>query len=72
MLALLGFLTIAVFLYLILSKRVSVIVALILVPIVFGLFTSSISELGEMILAGISGVAPTGIMLAFAILFFGS
>ncbi|KON82871.1 citrate transporter [Rossellomorea marisflavi] len=71
MLALLGFLTIAVFLYLILSKRVSVIVALILVPIVFGLFTSSISELGEMILAGISGVAPTGIMLAFAILFFG-
>ncbi|MGN7296247.1 CitMHS family transporter [Ferdinandcohnia sp. SAFN-114] len=71
MLALLGFLTIAIFLYLILSKRVSVIVALILVPIVFGLFTSERGNLGSMILDGVSGVAPTGIMLAFAILFFG-
>lgn len=71
MLALLGFLTIATFLYLILSKRVSVIVALILVPIVFGLFTSERANLGSMILDGVSGVAPTGIMLAFAILFFG-
>lgn len=71
MLALLGFLTIALFLYLILSKRVSVIVALILVPVIFGLFTTKVSELGPMILAGVSGVAPTGIMLAFAILYFG-
>ena len=71
MLALLGFLTIGVFLYLILSKRVSVIVALILVPVVFSLFTGNFSELGNMILEGVSGVAPTGIMLAFAILFFG-
>ncbi len=71
MLALMGFLTIAIFLYLILSKRVSVIVALILVPIIFGLFTTDIKNLGTMILEGVSGVAPTGIMLAFAILFFG-
>lgn len=71
MLALLGFLTIAIFLYLILSKRVSVIVALILVPILFGLFTSERANLGTMILDGVKGVAPTGIMLAFAILFFG-
>lgn len=71
MLALLGFLTIGVFLYLILSKRVSVIVAFILVPVVFSLFTGNFSELGNMILEGVSGVAPTGIMLAFAILFFG-
>ncbi|WP_286228562.1 CitMHS family transporter [Neobacillus mesonae] len=71
MLALLGFLTIAIFLYLILSKRVSVIVALILVPVILGLFTSDRGKLGEMILEGVSGVAPTGIMLAFAILYFG-
>ena len=71
MLALFGFLTIGIFLYLILSKRVSVIVALILVPLVFGIFTSDLTDLGEMILEGVSGVAPTGIMLAFAILFFG-
>ena len=37
MLALLGFLTIFVFLALILTKRVSVIVSLIIVPIVFAL-----------------------------------
>ncbi|WP_066400535.1 CitMHS family transporter [Neobacillus mesonae] len=71
MLALLGFLTIAIFLYLILSKRVSVIVALILVPVILGLFTSDRGKLGQMILEGVSGVAPTGIMLAFAILYFG-
>lgn len=71
MLALMGFLTIAIFLYLILSKRVSVIVSLILVPIIFGLFTTDIKSLGTMILEGVSGVAPTGIMLAFAILYFG-
>lgn len=69
--ALWGFLTIAIFLYLILSKRVSVIVALILVPVIFGLLTTNLKSLGEMILEGVSGVAPTGIMLAFAILYFG-
>lgn len=71
MLGFLGFLTIAIFLYLILSKRVSVIVALILVPLIFGIFTSDLASLGAMILEGVTGVAPTGIMLAFAILYFG-
>ncbi|PTM58481.1 CitMHS family citrate-Mg2+:H+ or citrate-Ca2+:H+ symporter [Desmospora activa DSM 45169] len=69
--ALLGFLTIAVFLYLILSKRVSVIVALILVPFLFALIGGFGVEIGPMALAGIEEVAPTGVMLGFAILFFG-
>ncbi|MDQ0185843.1 CitMHS family transporter [Cytobacillus kochii] len=71
MLSIMGFLTIAIFLYLILSKKVSVIVALILVPVFFGLFTTDLNRLGAMILEGVTSVAPTGIMLAFAILFFG-
>jgi citrate-Mg2+:H+ or citrate-Ca2+:H+ symporter, CitMHS family len=71
MLSLFGFLTIAVFLFLILSKRVSVIVALILVPLVFALLAGFTKELGKLMLDGIVGVAPTGIMLGFAILFFG-
>lgn len=71
MLALLGFLTIFVFLALILTKRVSVIVALILVPVVFALIGGFGSELGTFMLDGIVSVAPTGIMLGFAILFFG-
>jgi CitMHS family citrate-Mg2+:H+ or citrate-Ca2+:H+ symporter len=69
--ALLGFLTIAVFLAAILSKRLSVITALVLVPIVFGLIAGiSVKDLAEMMLAGIKQVAPTGILLVFAVLYF--
>ncbi len=71
MIALLGFSTIAVFLLLILTKRLSVITALVLVPVVFGLFAGfNAKELGEMMLGGIKQVAPTGIMLVFAVLYF--
>lgn len=71
MLALLGFLTILVFLALILTKRVSVIVSLVLVPVIFALIGGFGLEMGEFMLEGIKGVAPTGIMLGFAILYFG-
>jgi len=71
MLALLGFLTIIVFLALILSKKVSVIVSLIIVPIIFALIGGFASNIGKYMLDGITGVAPTGIMLGFAILYFG-
>src|SRR5690606_6707287 len=64
------FLTISIFLILIFSKKVSVIVALVLVPIVFGLIGGFGLDLGEMMLSGLTTVAPTGIMLVFAILFF--
>lgn len=71
MLALLGFLTIAVFLILIMTKRVSVITALVLVPLFFGFWAGfGVKELGEMMLAGIKQVAPTGILLMFAVLYF--
>lgn len=71
MIAILGFCTIAVFLILILTKRLSVITALVLVPVVFGLLGGfNPKELGEMMLAGIKQVAPTGIMLVFAVLYF--
>lgn len=71
MLAFLGFLTIIVFLYLILTKRMSVIIALIVIPIIFALLGGITADLGPIMLEGIIGVAPTGIMLAFAILYFG-
>lgn len=71
MLSLLGFLTIIVFLFLIITKRVSVIIALIMVPLVFALLGGFTTELGPMMLEGIRGVAPTGIMLGFAMLYFG-
>jgi len=69
--ALLGFGTIATFLLLILTKRLSVITALVVVPIAFGLAAGfNPIELGEMMLGGIKQVAPTGIMLVFAVLYF--
>ncbi|MFC7687073.1 CitMHS family transporter [Ureibacillus sp. GCM10028918] len=71
MIALLGFLTIATFLILIMTKRLSVIVALVLVPLFFGLFSGFGTELGAMMLEGIQKVAPTGIMVGFAVLYFG-
>ena len=71
MLALLGVATITVFLILIMLKRLSVITALVLIPVVFGLLAGlNFTELGEMSLAGIRQVAPTGILLMFAVLFF--
>ncbi len=72
MLSFLGFATIAVFLLLIITKRLSVITALVLVPVVMGFLAGfTPNELGEMILAGIKQVAPTGILLMFAVLYFG-
>lgn len=71
MLALLGFGTIAVFLILIISKRLSVITALVVVPLVFGLLAGvSFKEIADMMLAGIKQVSPTGILLVFAVLYF--
>ena len=71
MIAFLGFTTISVFLILILTKRVSVITALVLVPVIFGLVAGfGPKELGDMMFAGLKQVAPTGIMLIFAVLYF--
>lgn len=71
MLALLGFSTIGVFLLLVITKRMSVLLSLILVPIFFALVGGfAPNELGEMIVAGIKQVAPTGILLIFAVLYF--
>lgn len=72
MLAFLGFTTVIVFLVLIIFKRLSVITALVLVPIVFGLLAGfGVRELSDMMLAGLKQVAPTAILLFFAVLFFG-
>ncbi|WP_455919620.1 CitMHS family transporter [Priestia megaterium] len=71
MLALLGFLIIGVFLFLIMTNRLSVLIALVLVPTVFALIGGFVLEMGDMMLEGIIKVAPTGIMIVFAVLYFG-
>src|SRR3954453_7846459 len=71
MLAALGFATIAVFLFAIMTKRLSVLVALILIPAVAGLLAGAGPGLGPMMLRGIGQVAPVGVMIIFAVLYFG-
>jgi citrate-Mg2+:H+ or citrate-Ca2+:H+ symporter, CitMHS family len=70
-LSLLGFLTIIIFLVLVTSKRMSVMVALILVPTIFAIIAGFGKNIGPMMLEGLIQVAPTGIMIAFAVLYFG-
>ena len=71
-LALAGFAMITVFMYLIMSKRMSAMNALILIPIIFAVGLGfHDAKLGKMMMDGVRRVAPTGIMICFAILFFG-
>ncbi|TDF59573.1 CitMHS family transporter [Cupriavidus sp. L7L] len=71
MLTLLAYSMVIVFMALIMTKRLSAMVALILVPIAFGAVGGFGPELGPMMLEGVRKLAPTGVMLMFAILYFG-
>jgi len=71
MLSILGFGMVLTFMYLIMTKRLSPLVALIAIPIIFALIGGFGSEVDDMILEGIKKIAPTGVMLMFAILYFG-
>lgn len=71
MLALYGFATIVIFLLLIMTKRLSVITALVVVPVIFAFLAGfNYTQIGTMVLAGIKQVAPTGVLLMFAVLYF--
>ncbi|WP_030606986.1 CitMHS family transporter [Streptomyces sclerotialus] len=68
--AALGFSTIGLFLLLTMTRRVSVLVALVLLPVLAALVGGFAGDLGAMVLTGLTTVAPTGIMIAFAVLYF--
>jgi CitMHS family citrate-Mg2+:H+ or citrate-Ca2+:H+ symporter len=70
MLALLGFATIALFIILLMTNRISAVAGLILIPIVFGLIGGFGTSIGEMMINGIVQTAPTAVMLVFALLYF--
>ena len=75
----LGFAMIAVFMYLILSKRWTPVAALILVPILFGIIAVRLgvavlpedSGVSDAIMDAIESFAPTAALLFFAIIYFG-
>lgn len=70
MLTVLAYGMVIVFMTLIMTKRLSPLTALILVPTAFGVAGGFAPELGAMIVEGITKLAPTGVMLMFAILYF--
>ena len=71
MLVVLGFAMILTFMVLIMTKRLTPMVALIIVPTIFGLFAGAGLGLGDMIIESIGDLAPTAALLMFAIMFFG-
>lgn len=71
MLVVLGFLMVATFMYLIMSKRATPVVGLILIPVAFGLIAGAGTDIGDMIVDGVESLAPTAALLFFAIIFFG-
>ena len=71
MLTLTGVTIIATLLILVWTRATSVLVALVLVPLVFGCMAGFGTELGGYALAGVQGVVGTAAMLGFAVLYFG-
>ncbi len=53
------------------SKRMSPIVALMIIPLLFAILCGFGTEVGDMMLEGVKQVAPSAAMLLFAILYFG-
>jgi CitMHS family citrate-Mg2+:H+ or citrate-Ca2+:H+ symporter len=70
MLTFMAFAMVATFMALIMTKKLAPITALIVIPIAFGALAGFAPKLGPMMLDGIKNIAPTGVMLMFAILYF--
>lgn len=71
MLILLGFLMVITFMYLIMSKRMTGFAALIIVPVVFAIIGGFAPKMGVMMMNGVKTIAPTAIMMMFAVMYFG-
>lgn len=72
MLTFLGYGIVITFMVLIMTKKMSAMTSLILVPVAFALIGGfSLEQIGKFCKVGIGSVAPTAAMLLFAILFFG-
>lgn len=67
----LGFAMIVTFMTLIMIGRSTPMVALILVPTIFGLIASAGLGIGDMVIDAIKDMAPTAALLMFAIMYFG-
>ena len=71
MLVILGFAMIAVFMVLIMTKKLTPVLALIIVPTVFGLFAGAGLGIGNMVMDAMKSMTSTAALLMFAIIYFG-
>ena len=71
MLVALGFAMIATFMALIMTKRMTPLLALIVVPTIFGLFAGAGLGIGDMVMDSVKSMSGTAAMLMFAIMYFG-
>ncbi|WP_285243626.1 CitMHS family transporter [Pseudarthrobacter sp. fls2-241-R2A-127] len=71
MLVILGFAMIAVFMVLIMTKKLTPVLALIIVPTVFGLFAGAGLGIGTMVMDSMKSMTSTAALLMFAIIYFG-
>jgi len=71
MLTILAYSMIVVFMALIMTGRLTALIALIVVPIAFALVGGFGADIGPMVINGVKAIAPTGVLLLFAILYFG-
>ncbi|WP_030013363.1 CitMHS family transporter [Curtobacterium sp. S6] len=71
MIVLLGFVMILVFMALIMTKKLSPVLALILIPTIFGLFAGAGLGIGDMVMDAIESMSSTAALLLFAIIYFG-
>ncbi|QIH98893.1 damage-inducible protein CinA [Rhodococcoides fascians A21d2] len=71
MLAVLGFLSLASFMLVVIKKWATALVAVVTIPIAVLLISGQGAALPDMVAEGIETVAPTAILLLFAVLYFG-
>ncbi|WNS79226.1 citrate:proton symporter [Domibacillus sp. DTU_2020_1001157_1_SI_ALB_TIR_016] len=71
MLSILGFATILFFMFMVMTKRLSAFMAIVISPIIFAVIGGFGAGLGPMMMEGVELVAPTAVLLLFAVLYFG-
>lgn len=71
MITMLAYSMMAIFMIAIMTRTLSALIALILVPFLFGLLGGFGHELPAMMIDGIKSIAPTAVLLLFAIMYFG-
>lgn len=71
MLSFFGYGMIVVFMTLIMTKRLAPLVAMTIIPIIFAMMAGFTGDMGTMMIEGLRKVAPTAVMVMFAILYFG-